>query len=68
METAQFKVEGMSCGGCVKGVTAALNAVEGVSHVNVELEAAKATVQYDPAKATVAQLHQAVEEAGFDVG
>ncbi|WP_227816977.1 heavy-metal-associated domain-containing protein [Nitrogeniibacter aestuarii] len=67
METAQFKVEGMSCGGCVKGVTAALSAVEGVTDVKVELEAAQATVQYDPAKATVARLHQAVEDAGFDV-
>jgi copper chaperone len=68
METVHFKVEGMSCGGCVKGVTAALSAVEGVGEVKVELEAAQATVQYDPAKASVAQLHQAVEAAGFDVG
>ena len=68
METIQFKVDGMSCGGCVKGVTAALSAVDGVGEVKVELEAAQATVQYDPAKATVEQLHQAVEAAGFDVG
>jgi len=67
METTQFKVEGMSCGGCVKGVTAALSSVDGVSEVKVELEAGQATVQYDPARATVAQLHQAVEDAGFDV-
>ncbi|QID17220.1 heavy-metal-associated domain-containing protein [Nitrogeniibacter mangrovi] len=67
METIQFKVEGMSCQGCVKGVTAALSAIDGVAEVKVELEAAQATVQYDPATASVAQLHQAVEEAGFDV-
>jgi len=68
METVQFKVEGMSCGGCVKGVTAALSAIDGVGEVNVELEAARATVQYDPAKTSVPALHQAVEDAGFDVG
>ena len=68
METVQFKVEGMSCGGCVKGVTAALSAVDGVGEVKVELEAAQATVHYDPARTTLAALHQAVEAAGFDVG
>ena len=67
METIQFKVDGMSCGGCVKGVTAALSAVDGVDQVQVDLESAQATVQYDPARANVAQLHQAVESAGFDV-
>ncbi len=68
MDTIQFKVEGMSCGGCVKSVTAALSGVEGVGEVNVDLDAAQATVQFDPAKTSPEALHQAVEAAGFDVG
>ncbi len=65
MEKIEFKVEGMDCGGCVKGVTRMLSGVAGVASVNVSLEAANAAVEFDPAKTTVAELKRAVERAGF---
>ncbi len=68
METTTIKVDGMSCGGCVKNVTGALLGVDGVSKAEVSLEQGQAVVEYDTAKATLGALTQAIEDAGFDVG
>jgi len=44
MSTIELNVEGMSCGSCVKHVTEALNTVEGVTKVDVDLQAARVRV------------------------
>jgi len=59
-----FKVEGMTCGGCVRGVTNALHRVDADAVVNVDL--ASKTVSVSSA-ADVQQLKQAIEKAGFVV-
>ena len=65
MEKIEFKVEGMDCGGCVKSVTRMLTGVAGVSSVDVSLEGAKASVEFDPARTNLPELKRAVERAGF---
>lgn len=67
METTDLKIEGMTCGGCVKSVTNVLQGVPGVSKVDVSLERGAATVQYDPQQAGRPQFKQAIEDAGFDL-
>ena len=59
-----FKVQGMTCGGCVRGVTNALQRVDADAVVNVDL--ASKTVSVSSA-AAVQQLKQAIEKAGFVV-
>lgn len=66
MNEVTIKVQGMSCGGCVKNVTGVLQALSGVSGAEVSLADAAATVQYDPARISVEALREAVENAGFD--
>ena len=66
MEKIDIGVGGMSCQGCVKNVTAVLQALPGVSDVEVALETATASIAYDPAKVGVEQFQAAVEGAGFD--
>ena len=44
MNTIHLNVQGMSCGGCVKSVTAALTELPGVSTVNVDLQTGYVTV------------------------
>jgi copper chaperone len=68
METIQLKVQGMTCGGCVKSVTSVLQKIPGASSVEVSLELNRATVTYDPKQAAPAQFKQAIEGAGFSVG
>jgi copper chaperone len=66
METTTIKVGGMSCGGCVKNVTGALEGLDGVQKAEVSLEQAQAVVSFDGTKLQRADLMQAVEDAGFD--
>ena len=66
MNEVTIKVEGMSCGGCVKNVTGVLKALRGVDDAQVSLEQGSATVRFDPARVSVEALRAAVEDAGFD--
>ena len=66
METTTIKVDGMSCGGCVKSVTGVLTAVEGVVKAEVSLEQKQAVVEFDAAKTTRESLKAAIEDAGFE--
>lgn len=45
MQTVELKVQGMTCGGCVKHVTKALQSVPGVTQVEVDLASGRARVQ-----------------------
>jgi copper chaperone len=66
METANIRIEGMTCEGCVKSVTRTLQAVPGVQSVDVLLEEGKARVTFDPGKTKLAELKRAVERAGYE--
>ena len=55
-------IEGMSCGNCVKHVTKALNEVDGIEIIEVEI--GKAVIEGD---ASDAVLTEAIEDLGFDV-
>ena len=66
METTTIKVDGMSCGGCVKSVTGVLTALDGVAKAEVSLEQKQAVVEFDAAKLTRDQLKAVIGDAGFD--
>ena len=60
--TTTYVVEGMTCGHCVAAVTKEIEAIVGVDHVEVSLDAGRATVTGAvPAEAVLA----AVVEAGY---
>ncbi len=61
-------VTGMTCASCVSHVEGALNNLAGVEKAAVNLGAAKATVEYDPARASPAQMFAAVADIGYEVG
>jgi copper chaperone len=67
MEQTILNVEGMSCEHCVKAVTNAASALDGVSEVRVDLGAKTVTVAHDPAKAPVAEIKRAIEDQGYEV-
>ena len=66
-ETVVLPVAGMTCGGCARAVEKKLTATPGVSKASVDLESAKATVQYDPARTAVPKLVAAIEQLGYQV-
>ena len=66
MATITLNIDGMTCGGCVKSVTKVLNDLDGVRSATVSLENKNAQVEFDESKIQIAQLMEAVEDAGFD--
>lgn len=64
MERITLKVDGMSCGHCVKAVEKALAGVEGA--VAEQVQVGQAVVAFDTAKTSVGALIDAVQDAGYD--
>ena len=63
METLRLSIQGMSCGGCVGKVSAALKSVPGTTVDEVAVGSAR--VQFDPKKTTDGVLIAAVNKLGF---
>lgn len=60
----ELKIEGMSCGHCVKAVQQALEEVSGVTKAVVSLETNSAQVQHD-GSIEIKTLIEAVEDEGY---
>ena len=67
MDSIELKVEGMTCGGCVKSIQNALNAHDGVGSASADLDSKLVTVEFDPGVIQRAGIVRAIEDAGFDV-
>ncbi len=63
---AVLSVSGMHCASCAALVEEELTQRPGVISAVVELEGGRATVAYDPDRCDVADLCQAVRQAGYD--
>ncbi len=61
-----LRVKGMSCQHCVMSVTKALNQLEGVKNVQVDL--AKGEVRFDNTKEVAPnRIQKAIADAGYEV-
>jgi copper chaperone CopZ len=61
----QFRVEGMTCGGCVAAVKNVLSRQPGVSSAQVEI--GKIDLELDESVGSVDAVRKAVEKAGYAV-
>lgn len=61
-----IKVSGMSCQGCVSSITGALQKINGVESVQVQLKEGRAVVDHDDAKVSADNIAAKIEELGFD--
>lgn len=61
-----LKVKGMSCQHCVMSVTKALNKLDGIQNVKVDLQ--KGEVSFDNAKAlALDRVEKTISDAGYEV-
>lgn len=67
METATFKVEGMTCVSCETTIKLALERTPGVRRAEVSYDRSEAVVEYDPHKTTPAALRDAINSTGYTV-
>jgi len=63
--SAQFSIENMTCATCPISVRKAMKRVDGVKSVEVDFETKIATVVYDPAMATPADIAAASTGVGY---
>ena len=64
MKRVTLKIDGMTCGHCVKAVSAALEQIPGVAAVRVDLEHGRAEVD---GEAEAERLMEAVRAEGYEV-
>ena len=66
MQTATYRVTGMTCDNCVRAVTGEVSKLAGVTDVTVDLSSGTVTISSDtPLDARA--LRAAVDEAGFEL-
>ncbi|HEX7057698.1 MAG TPA: copper ion binding protein [Bacilli bacterium] len=65
MQTVTLKVEGMSCGHCVKAVEGAVS--KAGAKGKVDLAGKRVTVEFDEGKVQLEAIKEAIEEQGYDV-
>jgi len=63
LETASFKIEGMTCPmGCAATIEQKLSGMEGVKKAKVDFDSKTATISFDPAKQTAENFVKTVEK------
>ncbi len=65
IQTTKLSISGMSCGGCARHVTRALDGLTGVIHVEVHLQNEEAIVEYLPNSVDETRLVEAINDAGY---
>ncbi|MBU7005347.1 heavy metal translocating P-type ATPase [Phosphitispora fastidiosa] len=68
MKQIELDVSGMTCQHCVRRVEKALEGLNGISDVQVDLKESKAIFKYIPELVNLDQVKDAVREAGYSVG
>lgn len=63
----ELSVQGMTCQSCVKAINNACGQLDGLDTIHVDLELAKATIEYQPLLISPKQVFETIEECGFDV-
>lgn len=61
----EIKVQGMSCGHCVKSVTEIISEINGVTSVEVSLAKASATLEFDENEVSVEEILDVVNDTHF---
>ena len=67
-EEVDIPIEGMTCATCVSRVERALSETPGVERAAVNLVTKRASVRFDPDRASRDAMARAIEDAGYHVG
>ena len=67
MKNITFNVQGMSCGHCVNSIERSVGQLEGVSQVNVKLNAAQVEVTFNESYVSLNKIKETIEEQGYEV-
>ena len=66
-QTAQFRIAGMTCAACAKGLEASFRNMAGVVKADVDYKAGQAVVTFDATKQSTESLSKFVVTCGYKV-
>jgi copper chaperone CopZ len=67
VEVLNLPIQGMTCGNCARSIERKLSSTPGVTKASVDLQGARATVEYDAQLVKPEALANAVRQLGYDV-
>ena len=67
LTTVTIQVEGMTCGQCESRIEKAVGALGGVQEVKASAGISEVWVKYDPARAALGSMYEAIRRAGYEV-
>ncbi len=67
MENQVIKVMGMSCDHCIQTITKAVEEINGIAMVQVDLEKKQVTVGFEENQTDLKTISAKIIEAGFEV-
>ncbi|WP_373073366.1 mercuric transport protein MerTP [Zeaxanthinibacter enoshimensis] len=67
LQTAEFKISGMTCTGCEAHIDHEVNKVPGIFSTTVSYENGNALVEFDPAKTSAEEIETAIAKTGYTV-
>jgi copper chaperone len=65
--STMLNVKGMSCSHCVNAIETALQELNGVKEVHVDLKESKVSVSFDESLINLGKLKDAIEDEGYNV-
>ena len=67
MKKLKFDISGMTCTSCVAHVEKAVNKLQGIKNVNVNLLSNSMILEYDENILEINEIIKAVEDAGYGI-
>ncbi len=62
---AFLMIDGMHCGSCAVAINMVLTNKKGVFKADVDFDAKRAEIEYDPEQVKISELVRAIEEIGY---
>ncbi len=67
IQTAEFKIYGMTCTGCEEHVNQEVNILTGIIQTTVSYENSNAIIEFDQAQTNIEEIEKAIEKTGYSV-
>lgn len=67
IQTAEFKISGMTCQGCEEEVKHEVNKLSGIIKADVSYEKGTAEIQFDNSKTNLEEITKAINSTGYQV-
>ncbi|CAG9622044.1 copper chaperone CopZ [Sutcliffiella rhizosphaerae] len=67
MEAVTLKVNGMSCGHCVKAIEGSVGELNGVETVKVDLAAGTVAIEYKSEQVSLEKVKKTIDEEGYEI-